>query len=96
MFLLDLLRELPLADPAGFAKNWYAHYPALSILFYPPLFALSEVPVYALFGVSHGSAQLTVALYMAALALGIFALARRFLSPAQAFAATLLFLGGTK
>lgn len=92
VFLLDVFRALPFADPAGFAKAWYAQYPALSILFYPPLFALTEVPVYGLFGVSHGSAQLTVALYEAALAAGLFLLARRGLSSAQAFAATLLFI----
>ncbi|MGZ8219342.1 glycosyltransferase family 39 protein [Methylomagnum sp.] len=92
VFLLDVFRALPFADPAGFAKAWYAQYPALSILFYPPLFALTEVPVYGLFGISHFSAQLTVALHEAALAAGLFLLARRCFSPGQAFAATLLFI----
>lgn len=93
VFLLDLFQTLPLDDPAGFAKSWYARYPALSILFYPPLFPLLEAPVYALFGVSHFSAQLTVALHAAALALGVYLLARRLFSPAQSFAAALLFIG---
>lgn len=91
VFLLDLLREMPLGDPVGFAERYYAQYPALSILFYPPLFPLTEAAVYALFGVSHFSAQLTVALYWAALAAGVFVLARRWLSPAQSFAAAVLF-----
>jgi hypothetical protein len=93
VFLLDLFQTLPLDDPAGFAKHWYARYPALSILFYPPLFPLLEVPVYGLFGVSHGSAQLTVALHEAVLALGVYLLARRLFSPARSFAAALLFIG---
>lgn len=92
VFLLDVFRVLPFADPAGFAKGWYAQYPALSILFYPPLFALTEVPVYGLFGVSHASAQLTVALYEVALSVAVFLLARRGFSPGQAFAASLLFI----
>jgi hypothetical protein len=93
VFLLDMFRNLPLSDPAGFAKSYYAQYPALSILFYPPLFPLAEAPVYGLFGVSHFSAQLTVALHEAALALGVFLLARRCFSPARSFAAALLFIG---
>jgi hypothetical protein len=94
VFLLDLFREMPLADPVGFAKSYYAQYPALSILFYPPLFPLAEMPVYALFGVSHFSAQLTVALHETLLACGVFLLARRFLlSSVRAFAAALLFIG---
>lgn len=93
VFLLDFFRALPLDDPAGFAKHYYAQYPALSILFYPPLFPLAEAPVYGLLGVSHFSAQLTVALHAAVLATGVYFLARRGLSPALSFAAALLFIG---
>jgi hypothetical protein len=90
VFLMDFLKALPLDDPAGFAKSYYAQYPALSILFYPPLFPLVEAPVFGLFGVSHGSAQLAVALFWLALALGVFRLARRVMEPPYAFATALL------
>jgi hypothetical protein len=92
-FLLDAFKALPWEDPAGFAKSYYAQYPALSILFYPPLFPLLEAPIYGLLGVSHTSAQLAVALHGVLLALGVYALARHWLPPAQAFAGALLFLG---
>jgi hypothetical protein len=92
-FLLDFFRALPLDDPVGFAKRYYAQYPALSVLFYPPLFPLIEAPIYRLLGVSHFCAQLAVALHLAALATGVFLLARRAWSPALSFAAALLFIG---
>ena len=91
-FLLDFFRALPLKDPVEFAKHYYAQYPALSILFYPPLFPLTEAPIYGLLGVSHLGAQLAVALHLVALATGVFFLARRAWSPPLSFAATTLFI----
>ena len=37
-FVHDLIRDMPLSDPKGWAVRYYLQYPALSILFYPPLF----------------------------------------------------------
>ena len=53
VFVKDLLLDLPLDDPAGYAYRYYAQYPALTILFYPPLFYAISAPFYALLGVSH-------------------------------------------
>jgi hypothetical protein len=91
VFLLDLIRDMPLSDPVAYAKNYYAQYPSLSILFYPPLFPLSEVPAYAIFGINHFSAQLTIGLYWLALLWGCWRLALRVLPGAAALGAAMLF-----
>lgn len=91
VFLWDLLRRGGIAAPLGFALNYFAHFPGLTIGFYPPGFALWLVPFYALLGVGQAAAQLAVTVASLALAWGVMALARRGgLGPGQAFAAGLL------
>jgi 4-amino-4-deoxy-L-arabinose transferase-like glycosyltransferase len=91
-FVLDLLRDLPLDDPAGYAYRYYAQYPALTILFYPPLFYALSAPFYALLGVSHEVALLVVALHYIAYGLGCWRLARFWLDSTGALAFALLML----
>ena len=55
------LLDLPLDDPAGYAYRYYAQYPALTILFYPPLFYAISAPFYALLGVSLANAHAVAA-----------------------------------
>lgn len=94
VFVKDLLLDLPLDDPAGYAYRYYAQYPALTILFYPPLFYAISAPFYALFGVSHETALFVVFLHYVAYGLGCFALARFWLNamPALAFALLMVLL----
>lgn len=80
VFLKDMLEAFPWRAPAQFAMQYYVQYPALTILFYPPLFYILSVPFYMLFGVSHGTALAVVLLHDLAFALGLFLLARRWLS----------------
>jgi len=80
VFIRDLVAAFPWRDPAGFAAQYYVHYPALTILFYPPLFYLISAPFFAVFGVSHATALGVVMLHYVALALGLYVLARRWLS----------------
>lgn len=93
VFLRDFLATLPLSDPRQYAVDYYMQYPALTILFYPPLFPAVAAIFFALFGISSFSAQLTVAVFYVAASLGAYALARRWLSPWYALAVSLLFLG---
>lgn len=93
VFLRDFFATLPLNDPRQYAIDYYMQYPALTILFYPPLFPAVAAVFVALFGVSSFSAQLTVAIFYVAASFGAYALARRWLSPWYALAVTLLFLG---
>ncbi len=76
IFVAELLRAAPFGDPIGFAYNFYAQYPALTILFYPPLFYALSAPAFLLLGESHAVAQGVVALHLLALGAGMFALAR--------------------
>lgn len=86
VFVRDLLRDLPLSDPVGYAQGYYVKYPALTILFYPPLFYLLSAPFYAFLGVSQATAMLVVSLHVFMFALGVFALARLWLSAPIALA----------
>jgi 4-amino-4-deoxy-L-arabinose transferase-like glycosyltransferase len=80
VFVKDLIAAFSWRDPTGFAAQYYVQYPALTILFYPPLFYLLSAPFFAIFGVSHATALSVVILHYIALALGLYVLARRWLS----------------
>jgi len=94
VFVKDLVAAAPWSDPSRYAYDYYAQYPALTILFYPPLFYAISAPFYALFGVSEGTALLVVALHYVAFAWGAWALFRCWLPawPATAAAAMLALL----
>lgn len=87
VFVADLFSAMPFKDPSGFAYAYYAKYPALTILFYPPLFYFFSAPFYWLFGVSHEVALLPVFILYAAFAVGSFRLFRFWLNPVIAFCA---------
>src|SRR5947209_623594 len=76
-FFLDLLRDHPIASLRQYAVDYYVKYPALTVLFYPPLFAVSEAVVFSVCGVSHSSAVITVMVFYLAAAFGAYLLARR-------------------
>jgi len=90
VFIKDLFVAMPLHDPSGFAYAYYAKYPALTILFYPPLFYLLSAPFYALFGVSQETALLVVGLHYLMFAWGIWRLFRFWLPSYQALTATVM------
>jgi hypothetical protein len=93
VFVRDLLAAMPVSDPRRFAEDYFTTYPALSILFYPPLFYVFEGVVFALFGVNHAAAQLAVALFTLAFAIGVFELCRTRIGGWHACAAALFALG---
>lgn len=92
-FYHDLFRDLPWGHFRQYAMDYYLQYPALAILFYPPLFPVVEAVFFGIFGVSYFSAMLTVAVFYLAAAWGAYFLCRRWLSPAAAFSVSLLFAG---
>lgn len=92
IFVKDLLTALPLADPAGYATGYYLQYPALTILFYPPLFYAVSAAFFAVAGIGHPQAQMVVAMFYFALGAGCFALARFWLRPLGALAAAVLLM----
>jgi hypothetical protein len=91
-FLLDFVRDHPLRDPTSYAYNYYAQYPALTILFYPPLFYVLLAIFYALFGVSQATAIAAECFCYAFLAIGSYRLARFWLGSFPAFGAALILI----
>ncbi|MBU6267582.1 MAG: glycosyltransferase family 39 protein [Sphingomonadales bacterium] len=79
VFVKDLVAQMPIHDPAGWAYRYYAQYPALTILFYPPLFYVVSAPFYALLGVSETTALFVVMLHYLAFAWGALRLFRHWL-----------------
>jgi hypothetical protein len=93
IFAKDVLVRLPLSDPRQFAFDWYVQYPALTILFYPPLLYAVSAPFFLVFGESHLVAQAVVILHAAVLCFGTYALARFWLPRGAALAAAIILLG---
>lgn len=91
-FVLDLLRDLPFGDPAGYAYDYYAKYPALTILFYPPLFYAFLAPFYFLLGVSQETALVAEFVCYAALAWGSYRFMQFWLEPLPALGASLILI----
>jgi hypothetical protein len=92
-FVKDFVAAHPFDDPVRWAINYYLHRPALTILFYPPLFYAVEAIVFALFGMSHFVAQATVSLFVLLLAAASHTLARNILPRWSAVGAALLAIG---
>lgn len=90
VFLADVVRDLPLGALKKYAIDYYLQYPALTILFYPPLLYAASAPFFLALGESHWTAQIVVSLFHFALAWGAYVLARRFLPPPAALATALL------
>lgn len=60
LFVADALHDLPLRHPVQYAYTYYAQYPAVAILHWPPLFYLFEGLSFILFGATAASARLIV------------------------------------
>ncbi len=92
-FVKDLIAAFPWRDPKTWAVNYYLQYPALTILFYPPLFYFVEAGVFAVLGVSDFAAQVTVTLFIVVLAFSAYRIARFILPRWSAVAVALLAIG---
>jgi len=93
VFVKDFIAAMPLSQPKQYAVNYYLQYPALTILFYPPLMYFIMAGFYALFGFSHTAAQASITVFYFLLGVGVYLLARRWLPLWQAFAAAVLLMG---
>jgi hypothetical protein len=92
-FVKDFVAAHPIDDPVQWAINYYLMRPALTIMFYPPLFYGVEAIAFALFGVSHFVAQFTVSLFVLLLAVSVYTLSRMCLPRWSALGAALLAIG---
>jgi 4-amino-4-deoxy-L-arabinose transferase-like glycosyltransferase len=92
-FVMDFLKAMPWTDPTAWAMDYYVKYPALTILFYPPVFYFAEAAAYSLFGVHHATAQLVEGAFVLLLATGTYRLARFILPRGAAIGVALLLIG---
>jgi hypothetical protein len=92
-FIMDLVAAHPFHDPVRWAIDYYLMRPALTIMFYPPLFYCVEAIAFAVFGVSHVVAQAAVVLFCGLLAGSVYLLARAVLPRWSAVGAALLAIG---
>lgn len=92
-FVLDFCRTMPWHDPLGFALDYYRQWPALTILFYPPLFYVFLAASYAVLGVSEAAALVPELAALFLLSLGSYRLARNWLSFSPALAVAVLVIG---
>ena len=92
VFVKDLIGAVP-HDPRAWAMQYYVKYPALTILFYPPLFYVISAPFYAIFGISHTTALVVELVHYFALALGLYFIARLWLDWVSSLAVGLATLG---
>ncbi len=93
VLLADFLREMPLDRPIRWAFEYYLTWPALTVFFYPPLFAALSVPFVLLFGIDETVSLLPVAGHALALGLAMVVLLRPFLGPWGGAGAALVLLG---
>lgn len=63
LFVADAFRDLPLRHPIQYAYRYYAQYPAVAIVHWPPLFYIAEGLSFLLLGSSALAARLTVLLF---------------------------------
>lgn len=63
LFLMSLMHDLPLRHPIAYAYHYYAQYPALGIVQYPPFFYFVEGLIFLIYGPSVVMARLTVLLF---------------------------------
>ncbi len=62
LYFADLLTSWPV-HPIEFTYQWYAHYPALGLIHWPPFFHLVEAVLFIAFGRSIVTARMTVLLF---------------------------------
>jgi hypothetical protein len=63
LYFADFLRDLPLRHPVEYTYRYYAQYPALGLIHWPPFFHFVEGIVFLIFGPSAATARLTVLLF---------------------------------
>ncbi len=73
LLVLDYLRQAAFSNPLSFARDYYAHFPRVSIGHWPPMFYLLQAGVFALAGRS-SAAALALQAVVAGLAAGTVAI----------------------
>ena len=92
VYLLDVLRDVPIGNFIEYSMAYYSRYPALSIGHHPPLTSMFEIPFFAIFGISVFSGKLTILCIVLVGCIMWFRLIRDRYDEHIAFLSTLLFI----
>jgi hypothetical protein len=60
VFVRDLIADRPFSHPVEYARNYYAKYPAVAVLHWPPLFPSLEAILFLIFGPSFWASRVLV------------------------------------
>lgn len=60
LYIVSFLHDLPLRHPVQYTYRYYAQYPSLGIVMYPPAFYIVEGIAFSIFGPSVVTARLTI------------------------------------
>ena len=63
LYIASFIHDLPLRHPIKYTYRYYAQYPSLGIVMYPPAFYVAEGVVFSILGPSVVSARLTIVLF---------------------------------
>jgi hypothetical protein len=91
VFFRDLMADFPWRNPVQYTMEYYAKYPALGLLYWPPFFYVVEGLFFLIFGISVVSSRLAI---LAFALLGVyfwFRIAERFGSRYRAILSALIF-----
>lgn len=94
IFVLDASHDpvAAISNPMSFGFNYYQHFPAVNIGYYPPVFPIAEAAIMSVVGVSAAAGQLTVLLFAVLATLFSFAWFRLRFDDFWAAAATALLM----
>lgn len=90
VFLMDAVKAMPLGDPLGYAQQYYARYPALSLGHHPLLLPAALVPAFAALGVSVFAARVLILAFLLTGVVLWYRLVARYFGEAVAVFSTLL------
>ena len=91
VYFYDLLADFPVSNPMEHAYLYFAQYPALSLGHHPILLGITEVPFYAVFGISVFSARLCIVFFTVIGVIALFFLVRLIYGDDIAFLASALY-----
>jgi Dolichyl-phosphate-mannose-protein mannosyltransferase len=63
LYFADLITDLPIAHPIDYTYRYYARYPALGVMHWPPFFHICEGVVFLIGGRSPATARFTVLMF---------------------------------
>ena len=96
VFFRDAIHDAPssLRDPKGYAERYYAQYPALGLLVWPPLFYVVEGVAMTVFGIDYVVARLVLTGFLLLAAFHVLRFARLMIGAAESCMALAVFLLG--